>query len=258
MSLDGTKPMIEVRGLKKSFNGQEVLRGVDLSIPRGKITVVIGPSGCGKTVLLRHLIGLLKAESGTIIVDGTSIATLSGRAMNDFRRKFGMLFQNAALFDSMTVAENVAFPLIESLRGHKLPDDLKDRVEDKLVHVGLPGIGLKLPSELSGGMRKRVGLARAIMLEPAIILYDEPTTGLDPIMTAAIDNLIMSMQQKLGVTAVVISHDIESTLRIADQIAMLHQGRIIECGEPDRFKRSQNPIVREFLDVGTRYSRGAA
>ncbi len=243
--------MIELRDLHKSFGGQHVLRGVDLDIPTGKITVIVGPSGTGKTVLLRHIIGLIKPDRGRVLIDGVDIGKLDSLKLNDFRRRFGMLFQNAALFDSLSVAENIAFPLVESYRGRRLPD--VDRiVEEKLKLVGLPGVGRKMPSELSGGMRKRVGLARAIVLEPSIILYDEPTTGLDPIMTVAIDNLILSMQQELAVTSVVISHDIDSAFRVADQICMIHGGRIIECSAPAVFRRSKNPEVRAFLDAGSR------
>ena len=243
--------MIEIADLHKSFNGQPILRGVNLTIPRGKITVIIGPSGCGKTVLLRHIIGLLRPDRGRVVVDGVDLSRLRGHELNDFRRRFGMLFQSAALFDSLTVAENVAFPLVEQARRGGRPD-IGRIAEEKLALVGLPGIGHKIPSELSGGMRKRVGLARAIVLEPSIILYDEPTTGLDPIMAAAIDNLILSMQQRLGVTSVVISHDIESAFRVADQIAMVHEGRIVESAAPAAFGRSGNPFVREFLKAGGR------
>lgn len=243
--------MIEITDLHKAFNGQAVLRGVNLTIPPGKITVIIGPSGCGKTVLLRHLIGLIRPDRGEVVVDGVRIGSLAGRGLNDFRRRFGMLFQNAALFDSLSVFENVAFPLVEASRGKARPD-IERIVNEKLGLVGLGGSGAKMPAELSGGMRKRVGLARAIVLEPRIILYDEPTTGLDPIMAAAIDNLILSMQQRLGVTSVVISHDIESAFRVADQIAMVHDGRIIESAPPAAFGRRGDPIVAEFLKAGGR------
>lgn len=241
--------MIEIKDVHKSFDGQHILRGVNLSIPTGKITVIIGPSGTGKTVLLRHIIGLIMPDQGQVIVDGVDIGNLKSFELTAFRRRFGMLFQSAALFDSLSVADNVAFPLLESSRGKKLPD-VERIVETKLGLVGLSGVGKKMPSDLSGGMRKRVGLARAIVLEPAIILYDEPTTGLDPIMTVAIDNLILSMQQKLAITSIVISHDIDSAFRVADQIAMIHEGRIIECAEPIRFRRSTVPEVRAFLDAG--------
>lgn len=240
--------MIEIKDLYKSFNDQTVLRGVNLHIPRGKITVIIGPSGCGKTVLLRHIIGLLKPDRGKVIVDGVDLSKLNRAELNEFRKRFGMLFQSAALFDSLTVFENVAFPL----REHKLLSDEKaiERiVDEKLKLVGLEGADDKMPSELSGGMKKRVGLARAIVLEPLIVLYDEPVTGLDPIMSVAIDNLILSMQQALEITSVVISHDIESAFRVADQIAMIDKGRIVECAGPEVFRSSENPIVHAFLSA---------
>lgn len=238
--------MIEIIDVYKSFNGQEVLRGVNLSIPKGKITVIIGPSGCGKTVLLRHIIGLLKPDRGRVVVDGVDLLRLSRAELNEFRKKFGMLFQSAALFDSLNVFDNVAFPL----REHKMMKDqdaIERIVNEKLRLVGLPGVGYKMPDELSGGMKKRVGLARAIVLEPEIVLYDEPVTGLDPIMSVAIDNLIMSMQQVLKITSIVISHDIESAFRVADQIAMIDKGRIIECADPVSFRQSKNPIVQAFI-----------
>ncbi len=243
--------MIELINIHKSFRQNEVLKGLSLKIPSGKITVIIGPSGCGKSVMLRHIIGLLAPDKGKVMVDGVEIAALPGRELSNFRRRFGMLFQNAALFDSINVFDNVAFPVVESFRGKKKPDIAKI-VKEKLALVGLEGDEGKMPSELSGGMRKRVGLARAIALTPAIILYDEPTTGLDPIMSTTIDNLILSMQQKLKVTSVVISHDIASAFRIADHIAMLHDGKVIESGEPQVFDRSTNPVVREFLEAGGR------
>jgi phospholipid/cholesterol/gamma-HCH transport system ATP-binding protein len=241
--------MIEIINLHKSFNGHQVLRGVNLLIPEGKITVIIGPSGCGKTVLLRHIIGLAKPDSGKVVVNGVDLSTLKRAELNDFRRHFGMLFQSAALFDSLNVFENVAFPLREN-KGMKDEKEIERIVNGKLALVGLPGTGEKMPSELSGGMRKRVGLARAIVLEPDIVLYDEPVTGLDPIMALAIDNLILSMQQTLNITSVVISHDIESAFSVADQIAMIDKGQIIECGEPQTFRRSKNPTVQSFLSAG--------
>lgn len=242
--------MIEIIDLHKSFNSQEVLRGIDLQIPNGRITVIIGPSGCGKTVLLRHIIGLLRPDGGKILIDGVDISKLSGVGLNNFRKKFGMLFQSAALFDSLNVFDNVAFPLIENYRG-KIQPNVKKIVEEKLELVGLSGVGLKMPSELSGGMRKRVGLARAIVLEPSIILYDEPTTGLDPVMTRAIDSLILSMQRELKITSIVISHDIESAFRVADKIAMVHEGKIVEAGAPDEFGASTNSVVVDFLKAGS-------
>lgn len=241
-----TEAMIQFKDVQKSFGTQQVLRGVDLSIPRGKITVIIGRSGGGKSVILKHMIGLLKPDAGEVDIDGTSLSNLDSMALRDIRTKFGMLFQNAALFDSLNVYDNVAFPLVEHSKESSV--QIGKKVKELLTLVGLPDIGHKMPSELSGGMRKRVGLARAIALKPQIILYDEPTTGLDPIMTDAIDNLILSMQKELGITSVVISHDIAATFHVADQIAMLHEGKIILSGPPDVFRNTNNPIVRQFLE----------
>ncbi|MFH1654747.1 MAG: ABC transporter ATP-binding protein [Pseudomonadota bacterium] len=240
--------MIEIKNLYKSFNSTPVLKGVNLNIPVGKITVIIGPSGCGKTVLLRHIIALAKPDKGSVTVEGVNIHALPRSELSHFRKRFGMLFQNAALFDSMSVIENVLFPLREH-RGDLADDALLKIAREKLKLVGLSGADEKMPSELSGGMKKRVGLARSLALSPKIILYDEPTTGLDPIMTRAIDNLILSVEKELNVTSVVISHDIESMFRIADQIAMLHDGVIIECSEPDKFRNSSNPVVKRFLEA---------
>ncbi|MBI2343082.1 MAG: ABC transporter ATP-binding protein [Deltaproteobacteria bacterium] len=238
--------MIELAEVHKSFGRQHVLRGVTLTIPPGKITVIIGPSGTGKSVTLRHMIGLTQPDRGRVLVDGINVATLDRRGLTQFRRRFGMVFQHAALFDSMTVYENLAFPLRED--GGHTEAAIRTRVRERLQAVGLSGIEEKMPSELSGGMRKRVGIARALVLQPAILLYDEPTTGLDPLMTDAIDKLIMAMQHERPITSVVISHDVESTFRIADQIAMLSGGRIVEAGAPETFRRSGHPIVRRFLE----------
>ncbi|MDO8493914.1 MAG: ABC transporter ATP-binding protein [Deltaproteobacteria bacterium] len=240
--------MIEITNLYKSFKDQPVLRGVNLSIPKGKITVIIGPSGCGKTSLLRHIIGLLKPDSGRVVVDGTDINRLDAMQLNDFRKRFGMLFQNAALFDSMNVFENIAFPLKEHSK--KTKGEIEKIVAEKLKLVGLEKAQEKMPSELSGGMKKRAGLARAIALEPEIILYDEPTTGLDPIMTEAIDNLILETQKKLHITSVVISHDIPSSFHIGDRIAMVDQGKIVAVGTPDEMRKSDNKVVQAFLEKG--------
>lgn len=237
--------MIKLVNLHKSFNNQHVLRGVDLHIPKGKVTVIIGRSGTGKSVLLKHMIGLLKPDQGKVVVGGTDIGTLSSNDLTSFRRKFGFLFQNAALFDSFNVFENVAFPLIEHTA--MSPAEVKRIVHEKLELVGLKDIDKKMPSELSGGMRKRVGLARAIALQPEIILYDEPTTGLDPIMTNAVDHLILTMQRKLNITSVVISHDIKATFEVADQIAMLYEGKIIAAGSPETFRNIDNPIIQRFM-----------
>lgn len=238
--------MIKLVEVYKSFGGEKVLNGVSLEIPKGKITVIIGASGVGKSVLLKHMIGLMKPDRGKAFVEGVDISSLDPKGLVELRKKFGMLFQNAALFDSLDVFENVAFPLKE--HSDLSPSEIKKRVEEKLSIVGLKGIGHKMPSELSGGMKKRVGLARAIVLEPEVILYDEPTTGLDPIMTDSVDNLILGMQQKLKITSVVISHDIRSTFHIADKIVMVHEGRVIEEGSADDFRASKNAVVRRFIN----------
>ncbi len=240
--------MIEIVDLHKSFNGQNVLRGINLTIQKGSIFVVLGGSGQGKTVLLKHLMGHLRPDRGRVVVHGVDINTLDEKGLNDFRKRFGMLFQSAALFDSLTVGENVAFPLREHTRLKEA--EIQERVRERLRVVGLEEVTQKMPAELSGGMRKRVGLARAIALKPEIILYDEPTTGLDPITTDSINRLILEMQKKLPVTSVIISHDIESTFSIADRVAMLHEGKIIEQGTPAEFRRSTHPYVREFLKIG--------
>lgn len=238
--------MIRFENVHKSFNGHAVLRGLSVDLPKGKISVILGPSGEGKSVLLKHMIGLIRPDSGRVIVDGTDLSTLSDRQITDFRKKFGMLFQNAALFDSFNVSENVAFPLREHT--NLSDDEIAKRVHEKLALVGLEGALDKMPSELSGGMRKRVGLARAIALEPAIILYDEPTTGLDPLMTDTINRLIVATHHKTNVTTVIISHDIEATFQVADYVAMLKDGVIIEQGAPNRFQESRHPFVRKFLE----------
>lgn len=236
---------IEFVGLHKSFRGQKVLDGLNLRIARGKTTVIIGRSGGGKSVTLKHMIGLVRPDRGQILMDGVDVLTLGKRQMNAVRRRFGMLFQEGALFDSMTVGENVAFPLVEHTKLSR--EEIAARVSELLRTVGLPGIEEKMPSELSGGMRKRVGLARALILEPEIVLFDEPTSGLDPIMADAIDELIRSTQEASGRTYVVISHDIQATFRIAHHIAMLYEGRIIAYGTPDEIRANPNPILRQFL-----------
>lgn len=237
--------VIELVDVCKSFKGQKVLDGVNLSVDSGRITVIIGRSGGGKSVLLKHIIGLLKPDKGQILIDGTDIAKLNDRQLNDVRKVFGMLFQNAALFDSMSVGENVAFPLKEhtSIK----PNLIFEIVEQKLRQVGLTNVSHKMPSELSGGMRKRVGLARAIVLDPKIILFDEPTTGLDPIMADAIDALISETQGQTGATYVIISHDIKATFKVAHKIAMLYNGKIIETGTPDQLRSSDNSVVQQFI-----------
>jgi phospholipid/cholesterol/gamma-HCH transport system ATP-binding protein len=240
--------MIKLVGVKKTLGGQPVLQGVDLIIPPGKLTTIIGRSGEGKSVLLKHMIGLLQPDEGQVWVDGTEISRLRGRALNEVRKRFAMLFQGAALFDSLTVFENVAFPLREKLR-LKGPEVAR-RVEEKLEQVGLAGMGHKFPAELSGGMRKRAGLARALVMQPEIILFDEPTTGLDPLMAKSIHDLITSMQRKFGFTAVMVSHEIPEIFGFSDYVAMLKGGKIVAMAEPVEFQRTPDPEVKEFISVG--------
>ena len=237
-------PILTVRGVHKSFGEYEVLKGVDLDVAEGRITVIIGGSGSGKTVLVKLMIGLLTPTRGEIVVDGERLAGLDGPALTRLRSKFGMVFQQAALFDSMTVFENVAFPLVE----RRVPRrDIPDRVRDKLHVLGLDGALRKFPAELSGGMRKRVGLARAAILNPKIMIYDEPTTGLDPVTTRQVDEMILEAEEKFRVTSIVISHDMASTFRIADDVAFVYQGRIAANGPAADIVHTDNPRVQEFL-----------
>ena len=251
---------IRIRGINKTFGPQHVLRGVDLDIDRGKINIVIGGSGQGKSVLMKHLMGLLKPDSGQILVDGEDIVPMNDRQLGELRRKFGMVFQYAALFDSQNVVENIAFPLIE--RYHLSREEIMTRVRDllkrlDLAHVG--GIEQKFPAELSGGQRKRVGLARALIDRPQILLYDEPTTGLDPVATKNVDDMILQASRDFGVTSVVISHDMASTFRIADKISMLYDGKILVTGTPAELLQSRHAPLREFIDMaGLRKDDGGA
>lgn len=240
--------MLKLVGVTKTLGGQPVLRGVDLAIPQGKLTTIIGRSGEGKSVLLKHMIGLLQPDSGEVWVDNVEISRLRGHALNEVRKRFAMLFQGAALFDSLTVFENVAFPLREKLR-LKGPD-VTHRVEEKLEQVGLSGMGHKFPAELSGGMRKRAGLARALVMQPEIILFDEPTTGLDPLMAKSIHDLITSMQRRFGFTAVMVSHEIPEIFGISDYVAILKHGKIAAMAEPSEFQRTTDPEIQEFISVG--------
>lgn len=237
---------IRVEDLNKSFGENHVLRGINLDFPTGTTTVILGGSGSGKSVLMKHLIGLLRPDTGRVVVEGVDLASLSTKEMNTFRMKFGMVFQWAALFDSMTVFENVSFPLREHHRDMG-EDEIRRRVAEKLDMFGIAGTEEKFPADLSGGMRKRVGLARAIIMEPRIVLYDEPTTGLDPITTSYVDDMILRAKEKLGVTSVVISHDIGSSFHIADYIAFLYNGRIVSYGPPEHVRGSKHPFVAEFL-----------
>ncbi|MGB2706303.1 MAG: ABC transporter ATP-binding protein [Candidatus Omnitrophota bacterium] len=237
--------MIEIINLCKSFGDHVVLDNLNLTINTGETTVVIGRSGCGKSVLLKHIIGILKPNSGQAFIDGKDITKLTGRALNDVRMKFGMLFQGSALFDSLCVWENVAFGMLEHTRKDK--DEIMQRVTECLGLVGLAGVEDLKPAELSGGMRKRVGLARAICMKPEIILYDEPTTGVDPIMGDAINTLIRELHDKLKVTSVAVTHDMTSAYKIADKIAMLYNGRIIAVGTPEEIKNAKDPVVKQFI-----------
>jgi phospholipid/cholesterol/gamma-HCH transport system ATP-binding protein len=236
---------IQVRNLHKHFGRHAVLKGVDLDIERHKINIIIGGSGQGKSVLLKHLIGLLKPDRGQILIDGIDIVPMKDHELNVVRRKFGMLFQYAALFDSLTVEENVAFPLVEHTKKKK--NEIREIVREKLHALDLYDIEKKKPSELSGGMRKRVGLARAIVLEPEILIYDEPTTGLDPVATKNVDDMISDIANRLGVTSVVISHDMASTFRIGDRVAMLHGGHIVAVGSPDEIQHADVEVLQRFL-----------
>ncbi len=241
--------MIEIRDLHKSFGGRTVLDGITLDVERGTTFVVLGGSGSGKTVLMKHVIGLLRPDSGTVRVDGIAIGELEGRALTEARRMFGMVFQGAALFDSMTVFENVAFPLKERQRGIDA-GELRRRVIEKLKVVDLDEDVLgKFPAELSGGMRKRVALARAVVHDPKVVLYDEPTTGLDPITTAYVDEMIMAAKTRLSVTSMVISHDIASAFKVADKMAVLYDGHLAAQGTPEEVRRSDHPFVKRYLSM---------
>lgn len=237
--------MIQIRDLWKAFGHEQVLAGVNLDVPKEKITVIVGKSGQGKSVLLKHVIGLMSPDRGQVLLDGKDLSHYSDVEWNRVRRRFGMVFQNAALFDSMTVGENVAFPLLE--RNHLSAAEVKEVVHEKLALVGLKGVEHKLPAELSGGMKKRVGFARAIVLDPEIILYDEPTTGLDPIMTDSIYELMLDMQHTLKVTSFVISHDMEGAIKIADKIVVLDNGKIVEEGAPEDILKSPHHLVKAFF-----------
>ena len=236
---------IRVVNLHKSFAEHEVLSGVHLEIREGESMVVIGGSGTGKTVLIRCIIGLVQPDEGEIYVDGTEITSLNEREMNEIRKRFGMLFQGGALFDSLTVWENVGFGLRQHTRLRE--EEIRRIVSEKLGLLGLRNIEDLMPAELSGGMKKRVSLARAIAMEPEILLYDEPTTGIDPMMADAINELIIRMREKLNVTSIAITHDMTSAYKIADRIAMLYQGKIIEVGTPEEIKSSRSPIVQQFI-----------
>ncbi len=237
--------MIDVEDLTKTFNGNLVLDKLCLHVGDGETIVVIGRSGCGKSVLLKHIVGLLRPDSGRVVVRGQDITQLSERRLDEVRRHFGVVFQGSALFDSLTVAENVAFGLVQ--HSHMKRKEIDQKVAYCLDLVGMNGAQNKMPAELSGGMKKRVALARAIAFDPSIILYDEPTTGLDPIMADAINELIVCLGKKLSVTSIAVTHDMKSAYKIADRIAMLHNGKIIAGGTPGEIENSPSPVVQQFI-----------
>ena len=241
-----SKEAIVAEDIHKSFGENVVLNGINLAVHKAETIVVIGRSGCGKSVFLKHIIGLLKPDSGTIVVDGRDITEMKRRELNDIRRKFGMVFQGAALFDSLTVGENVGFFLYEY--SNLSPEEITDVIEQKLRLVGLENISAMNPAELSGGMKKRVSLARALAHDPKIVLYDEPTTGLDPIMADVINDLIIKMDEELDVTSIVVTHDLASAYKIADRIAMMYGGKIIALGAPDEIKESPDEYVQQFIN----------
>ncbi|RLA82164.1 MAG: ABC transporter ATP-binding protein [Deltaproteobacteria bacterium] len=238
--------MIEVQGLHKSLGGQEVLKGVDLLIPDGEITVILGRSGVGKSVLLKHLIGLIRPDRGRIILDGEDITRMGERQLIRIRKRFGMLFQEGALFDSFTVAENVAFPLLEHTSLSER--EIEERVREKLRQVDLEDAWNKYPSELSGGMKKRAALARALALDPDIVLCDEPTSGLDPVAAATIEKLILETQRRLSKTFVVITHDLKTALSIGSRIALLEEGKIVVEGRPEEVLKSGHPLIEAYIE----------
>jgi phospholipid/cholesterol/gamma-HCH transport system ATP-binding protein len=246
-------PLISIRDLWKQLGEQEVLKGFDLDVPTGQTLVILGRSGGGKSVLLKHIIGLMKPDKGDVLVDGESIIALTERQLSRVRKKIAVLFQSAALFDSMTVEENIAFPLREI--GIKDQEQIDAKVAGALEMVDLAGEQKKMPEKLSGGMRKRVGLARAIVTEPRCILYDEPTTGLDPIVADSINRLIRRLQKRLGITSIVVTHDMKSTFHVADQVAYLYDGRVYFKGTPEALRASTDPLVHDFIEGRSRESK---
>jgi phospholipid/cholesterol/gamma-HCH transport system ATP-binding protein len=237
--------MIAVRSLAKKIGEQEILRGVDLEVARGETLAIIGRSGGGKSVLLKHLVGLMEPDAGEIWVEGQNIIGLTERQLGAVREKIGILFQGAALFDSMTVAENIAFPLREA--GERNPKVLREKVREMLDVVELEGQEEKMPESLSGGMKKRVGLARSIVRRPSCVLYDEPTSGLDPVVSDSINRLIRRLQKRLGMTSVVVTHDMKSAFDVANHVAYLHEGRIYFYGTPNQLQQTSDPILQDFL-----------
>lgn len=238
--------MIEIGNLHKSFGSNLVLKGIDLDIDTGETLVIIGRSGCGKSVLIKHIVGLLSPDEGYVKVEGEIVGEMNAQSLHILRKRFGFLFQGAALFDSMTVEENIVLPLIESKKGYS-EEDIKSKVNEKLELVGMPGSQKLKPAELSGGMKKRVGLARALITDPDYILYDEPTTGLDPIMSDSIDLQIKELTEKLNVTSVVVTHDMYSVKNVANKVAMINEGKIHFIGSAEELINSDDPVIKEFI-----------
>ncbi len=238
--------MISLTNVTKRLGGQDVLQGVDLEIERGETMVVIGRSGSGKSVAIKHMVGLLRPDAGTVTVDGTDVGGLDKSGMFELRRKFGVLFQSGALINWLSVFDNVALPLREHTR--LAPEEIETKVCEKLDLLDLGEHAEKMPADISGGMKKRAGLARAIVLDPEIVLYDEPTSGLDPVMASRINHLIIDVKEKLGVTSVVVTHDMESAYTVGDRIAMLYGGRIVQVGTPDEIRESTDAVVRQFVE----------
>src|SRR5687767_11790658 len=238
-------PLIELRNVSKRFGRLIVLRDLSLAIEEGQSIVIIGASGSGKSVMLKHIVGLLRPDTGEVFFDGGRIDNLPEKKLSELRTNFGFLFQMGALFDSLTVADNVAFPLVEHT--HKDPEEIAQIVKEKLRMVGLPDAGAKMPGELSGGQKKRVALARAIALGPRVILYDEPTTGLDPIRSDVINELILKLQRELKVTGITVTHDMQSAFKVGDRVVMLHEGKVLFDGTPDELRASEEPVVRRFV-----------
>jgi phospholipid/cholesterol/gamma-HCH transport system ATP-binding protein len=238
--------MIEIKSIFKSFGDNQVLKGIDLTINKGETAVIIGRSGCGKSVLLKLIMGLMKPDAGIISVNGDEVTRMNDNELNKLRQKFGMLFQASALFDSMTVDENVGLGLREHTKLSE--EEITGKVKEKLKMVGLSGVEEKKPAQLSGGMKKRVGLARAIAMGPEYVLFDEPTTGLDPIMADVINELIINLRNTLSITSIAVTHDIVSAYKIADRIAMLYEGKIVFVGTPEEVKNTDHPVVRQFIE----------
>jgi phospholipid/cholesterol/gamma-HCH transport system ATP-binding protein len=241
-------PLIDFKNVKKAFGSKVVYSQLDLAIEKGETVTILGPSGSGKSVILKMLIGLLEVDSGEIVFDGLDVARMEEKELYEVRRRIAYLFQGAALFDSLSVGENVAYGLREQNWDTMSDAEIVKRVGQSLQMVGLPGIEDMRPSDLSGGMKKRVGLARTLALQPEVILYDEPTTGLDPINTARINHLIMGIKRALGLTSVVVTHDMGTAFSVSDRIVMLGRGRVVMSGTPDDFRRTQDPFVRDFID----------